>query len=193
MIKPFQTSVAQSWILESLSFHKLCFSHSLHSEILTSEALGWLLYQNDRQQVLADFVHLSLHLQLSVWSLLHSWVIAHSALRLFLLPLPCDVSSTPQPNFYAFKTRISWSHFAVQNLPTASYFTDREGLRPYYDLLGFVCPHPISSLSTRFCPFAYALLPTLVSDLILNTPLQNRWLFSLNWIAAIGAAFGPIC
>ena len=38
-----------------------------------------------------------------------------------------------------------------------------------------------------------SLLPTLVSDLILNTPLQNRQLFSLNWIVAIGATLGPRC
>lgn len=51
--------MAHSWIFESLFFHKLCFSHSRDSEIITSQALGWLLYQNDRQQqVLADFVHL---------------------------------------------------------------------------------------------------------------------------------------
>lgn len=192
MIKPFQTSMANSWNLEPLFFHTLCFSHSLHSEIITSQALGSLLYQNDRQQqVVADLVHLLAYIcstlsGASFISRLLDTLVSVSVPT----PLWCLLNTTTK--CYAFKTHISWSHFAVQNLPTASYFTDREGLSPYYDPLGSMCAHvPFPLYLLTFCPFVYALLPTLVSDLMLNTPLQNRWSFSLNWIVAIGATLGP--
>ena len=64
--------MAHNWNLESLFVRTLCFSHSLHSEIISSQALGSLLYQNDRQQkVVADLVHLLAYIcsTLAGWSI----------------------------------------------------------------------------------------------------------------------------